>query len=189
MRALLLIGCLTLLSFTQHLYADSEAAAEPAGYAIQPGDILQISVWKEEGLQSETIVAPDGMASFPLVGHLMAAGKTPAQFEQEIAAALTKYIPEPEVNVAIRQLNGYKIYVIGKVNRVGEYVVNRDVDVMQALAMAGGMNPYADLKDIKVLRRGTSGEAVIPFNYNDIENGRNLESNIVLQAGDVVVVP
>ena len=158
-------------------------------YAIQPGDVLFVSVWNEEQLQREELVRPDGGFSYPLVGDVQAAGKSVPQLTEEIKQRLSKFIPDPVVTVEIRQLNGNKVYVIGKVNRPGEFPVTRSVDVVQALAMAGGMTPYAATGKIKVLRREGGRIKAIPFDYGDIEKGRNLEQNIVLKAGDVVVVP
>ncbi|HEB77278.1 MAG TPA: polysaccharide export protein [Methylothermaceae bacterium] len=171
--------------------AENEAAVdENTAYRIHPGDTLLISVWREENLQREVIVRPDGGLSFPLVNDLQAAGKTLEELRAELTERLGRFIPDPVVTVEARQLLGNKIYVIGKVNRPGEFPVNRNVDVVQALAMAGGMTPYAAVNKIKILRRSGDGTlAAIPFEYGDIEKGENLEQNIVLQAGDVVVVP
>ncbi|WJW75210.1 polysaccharide biosynthesis/export family protein [Thiohalobacter sp. IOR34] len=184
----LLIGALFV---SASALADATAPSQDkAGYAIQPGDVLAISVWKEEGLQREVVVRPDGALSFPLVDEIEAAGKTVPAIQAEISKRLERFIPDPVVTVEIRQLLGNKVYVIGKVNRPGEFPMNRYMDVVQALAMAGGMTPYAAVNKIKILRRQADGKlSAIPFEYGDIEKGRNLEQNIILQAGDVVVVP
>jgi polysaccharide export outer membrane protein len=158
-------------------------------YVVQPGDVLQISVWKEPDLQREAVVRPDGLFSMPLVGDVQAAGHSVAQIRADLAKKLATYIPDANVHVAILQLNGNKIYVVGKVNRPGEFAVARDVDVMQALTMAGGTARFAALDEIIVLRRHGAVATAIPFDYSDVEQGRRLEQNIVLQAGDVVVVP
>ncbi|MFA7387178.1 MAG: SLBB domain-containing protein, partial [Thiohalobacteraceae bacterium] len=107
----------------------------------------------------------------------------------EIAGQLKRYIPDPSVTVAIMQLSGNKVYVIGKVNRPGEFVATRQVDVVQALSMAGGMTPYAAVNKIHILRRTGNKQSAIPFAYGDIEKGQDLEQNVLLRAGDVVVVP
>lgn len=166
----------------------SATPAEDA-YLIEPGDVLGISVWREEGLEKSVIVRPDGGLSFPLVGNVQASGKSIEQLQAEVADKLSKFIPEPSVTVAVQQLSGNKIYVIGKVNRPGEFPVIRKVDVVQALAMAGGMTPYAAANKIRILRRDGRSQTAIPFAYGDIEKGEQLEQNIVLQAGDVVIVP
>lgn len=167
------------------------SAAEPAAdmYLIQPGDVLEISVWREENLTKAVIVRPDGGLSFPLVGNVLASGKSIEQLQTEVANKLKRFIPDPSVSVAVQELSGNKVYVIGKVNRPGEFAVTRQIDVVQALSMAGGMTPYAAANKIKILRREDGRQTALPFAYGDIEKGENMEQNIVLQAGDTVLVP
>lgn len=184
---LLSIMLLTLQLFQLSQAADSTVVEDV--YKIQPGDILEISVWKEENLLREVLVRPDGGLSFPLVGNIQAAGKSVEGLQTEIADRLTKYIPDPVVTVSTRQLNGNKIYVIGKVARPGEFVASRYMDVVQALSVAGGMTPYAASNKVKVLRRENGKLTAIPFRYGDIEKGEDLEQNIILQSGDVILVP
>ncbi len=169
--------------------AEESPAPAGAGYGVQPGDILEVSVWREEGLQKELAVRPDGGFSFPLAGEITAQGRTAEEIRKEVADKLAKFIPDPVVSVAVQKVEGNRVYVIGKVNRPGEFTVNRYVDVLQALSMAGGLNPFAAVNDIKILRRNNGQETAIPFRYADIERGRDLEQNVLLQAGDVVVVP
>ena len=164
-------------------------AQAPDGYDVKPGDMLNISVWGEAELQGDVLVAPDGAFSFPLVGHVDARGRTAAELQQTVTERLGAYIAAPVVNVSIVQVNGNKIYVIGQVNGPGEFVMNPAVDVLQALSMAGGTTPFAALDDIRILRRSPSGQAALPFRYSEVLRGRNLEQNIQLQSGDVVVVP
>jgi polysaccharide export outer membrane protein len=172
------------------VFAQGEEAVSPAsGYAVQPGDILEISVWKEEGLQQEVLVTPDGRLSFPLVGNIEAQGQTVQQLSRLVAEKIGKFIPDPAVTVSLKENLGNRIYVIGKVNRPGEFPINRYVDVMQALSMAGGMTAFADRDDIRILRRNGMTQQAIPFDYDEVEEGENLEQNIILKAGDVVVVP
>jgi polysaccharide export outer membrane protein len=158
-------------------------------YMAQPGDILEVSVWKEEGLQREVLVRPDGRISFPLAGEIDADGKSIQELQQELVERLGRYIPEPVVTVTVNQVLGNKIYVIGKVNKPGEFVVTQEVDVVKALSMAGGLSTFADSNEVKVLRRTDGEQAVFPFNYGELEEGRGLEQNIILQSGDVVIVP
>jgi polysaccharide export outer membrane protein len=170
---------------------EESAAAETVAtvYVIQPGDVLQILVWKEKDLQAEFAVRPDGGMNFPLVGEILAFGKTVEQLQKEIATKLSKYVPDPVVTVVVKQSAGYKIYVVGKVSRPGEFIATRNMDVMQALSMAGGLTPYASENKIKILRRENGVLKSIPFRYSRVEKGNDLEQNIVLQGGDVVVVP
>jgi polysaccharide export outer membrane protein len=158
-------------------------------YKIQPGDVLQVSVWKEEDLTRQVIVRPDGQITFPLVGEARAAGNSIEDLRLLISDRLMKYIPDPVVTVSVGQLAGNTIYVIGKVNRPGVFPIVRNVDVMQALSMAGGTSTYAALNDIKILRRQDGELNAMSFKYAEVEKGKRLEQNIVLQAGDVVVVP
>jgi polysaccharide export outer membrane protein len=158
-------------------------------YRIQPGDVLEISVWKEESLLREVLIRPDGGMSFPLAGDVQAAGKSIEELRAVVSERLAKYIPDPVVTVSTQQLNGNKVYVIGKVQRPGEFVANRYMDVVQALSVAGGMTPYAAANKIKILRRSNGKLTAIPFKYGDIEKGENLGQNIILQSGDVVLVP
>jgi polysaccharide export outer membrane protein len=160
-----------------------------ADYVIQPGDFLEVSVWKEKDLQRDLLVRPDGGLNFPLVGEVIATGKSVEQLQKELASKLSKYVPDPVVTVAVKQSLGNKIYVVGKVTRPGEFVANRNMDVMQALSMAGGPTPYASVNKIKILRRVNGELKSIPFKYSRVEKGEDLEQNIVLQGGDVVVVP
>jgi len=158
-------------------------------YVIQPGDVLQILVWKEKDLQAEVMVRPDGGLNFPLVGEISASGKTVEQLQKELSDRLTKYVPDPVVTVIVKQGLGNKIYVIGKVNKPGEFIATRNMDVMQALSIAGGPTPYASVNNIKILRRINGEQQTFRFKYSHVEKGRDLEQNIILQSGDVVVVP
>jgi polysaccharide export outer membrane protein len=165
------------------------AMAQDPNYTVKPGDTLSISVWKEPDLQKETLVRPDGSFSFPLVGEVDAKGKTVADLNKVVSQKLAKFISDPVVTVSIQEIKGNKVYVIGQVNKPGEFIMNPSVDVMQVLSMAGGTTPFASLGDIVILRRTPAGKQSLPFRYNDVVKGRKMDQNIDLQAGDVVVVP
>ena len=167
----------------------TDVMAQDANYTVKPGDMLSISVWKEPDLQRPALVRPDGSFSFPLVGEVDAKGKTVADLNKLMAQRLAKYISDPVVTVSIQEIKGNKVYVIGQVNRPGEFIMNPTVDVMQALSMAGGTTPFAALGDIVVLRRTPAGKQSLPFRYNDVVRGKRMDQNIDLQSGDVVVVP
>lgn len=176
------------------LLAGPAVAADPAPvrdpYRVNPGDVLQITVWKEVDLQRELLVNPDGHFAFPLAGDMVAEGKTVEQIRVELTEKLTRFIPDVVVTVAALQLNGNKIYVLGQVNRPGEFIMTRTVDVMQAISMAGGPTAFAAVDDIRILRRGVQGSQIaIPFRYKAVQEGSKLEQNILLRAGDTVVVP
>lgn len=186
----LLGGCAPTPTTGDDAAAPAPTAATPAsGYLIGPEDVLDISVWREEGLQREVLVRPDGGISFPLAGEVAVAGRTPEAVQQEIAERLRRYIPQAVVTVSVKQIAGYRVYVIGKVNNPGQFTVGRYVDVIQALTLAGGLTPYAREGDIKIIRRNGSGESVFPFQYSAVKNGELLDQNIMLYSGDVVVVP
>jgi polysaccharide biosynthesis/export protein len=180
-------------AFSTALWAQIGRGPAPGGdYEIGPEDLLEISVWKEKDLQKEVLVRPDGWLSFPLVGDIQVSRKTAKQVEEEIRERLRKYIPDPNVSVSIKKIAGYKIFVIGKVNKQGEYVVGRYVDVVQVLSLAGGLTPFADESGIRIIRKsvdGNSPETVFRFNYGDVKRGRALDQNILLKSGDVVIVP
>lgn len=163
--------------------------AQEVGYTVKPGDTLVISVWKEPDLQGEVLVTPDGAFAFPLVGQIEARGKTVTQLQQAITERLSKYISDPVVTVSVRDIRGNKVYVIGQVNKPGEFIVNPRVDVMQALSMAGGTTPFASLGNIIILRRKGTQQEALRFDFTEVAKGKNLGQNIELTAGDVVVVP
>lgn len=166
------------------------AAVPDQPYTVEPGDTLQVSVWKEPELQRLVLVQPDGMFSFPLCGQLDSRGKTVGQLQQEIGQHLARFITDPVVTVSLQKIGGNRVYVIGQVNKPGDFIVNPRVNVMQAISMAGGTTPFASKGNIKVIRRTANGtQEALPFNYNDVIHGNDLAQNITLQAGDVVVVP
>jgi polysaccharide export outer membrane protein len=165
------------------------AGIDPATYRVGAEDVLEISVWREEDLKKEALVRPDGGISYPLIGEVQAAGKTVLEIQEEISKRIEKFIPDPAVSVAILKVGSQRVYVIGKVNKPGDFPVGRYVDVLQALSMAGGLTPFADANDIRVMRREGERQVVLPFEYSRVVRGQKLEQNLQLRAGDVVVVP
>jgi polysaccharide biosynthesis/export protein len=165
------------------------AQQAPATYAVKPGDLLIVNVWKEPDLQGPVLVRPDGKFTIPLVGEVDANGRSVSDLQKTVTERLTKYIADPVVTVSVQEVRGNKVYVIGQVTKPGEFVVNPQVDVMQALSMAGGGTPFAQLNDVKILRRTGAVQQALRFDYTEVLKGRRLEQNIILQAGDVVVVP
>ena len=158
-------------------------------YRVNAGDTLEISVWKEEDLQREVLIRPDGGMSFPLAGEIRAEGRTVAQIREDLQARLARYIPDLVLTVTVTDVSGNRIFVVGQVTEPGVFIMNPDLDVMQALSLAGGTTPFASLKDIKILRRQGNERTAIAFDFTDVSRGQSLEQNIVLQSGDVVVVP
>jgi len=167
------------------------AAQQVAGleYRIGPEDVLHISVWKEDDLDRKVLVRPDGGVSFPLVGDIQVSGRTPLEVQDEIRSRLARYVPDAEVTVSVDKISGYTIFVLGEVNKPGQFTLGRYVDVVQALTLAGGTTPYASERNMQILRRKDGREVTYRFDFRDIKRGRDLKQNIILQSGDVVVVP
>jgi polysaccharide export outer membrane protein len=164
------------------------SVADP-GYRLGAEDVMLISVWKDEQLTREVVVRPDGMFSFPLVGDIQAEDRTVEEIRTDLVKRLVKYIPNPNVSVAVMKVLSYKIYVVGRVNKPGEYLIGHYTDVLQALSLAGGLTPFAAENDIKVIRRVRGQQQVFPVRYGDLRKGQDLEQNILLQRGDTVMVP
>jgi len=158
-------------------------------YKLHAGDKVQVSVWKEEEMQRLAIIRPDGKFSFPLAGEVQAAGRTADQIRMEIEGRLQKYIPEPVVTVTVEEVGGNRIYVIGQVKKPGMFVMNPQLTVLQALSLAEGATPFAKLDDIMVIRRTGATQTTLPFRYSQVTEGKSLGQNILLESGDVIVVP
>jgi len=166
-----------------------EAPNTDLGYQLGPEDVLLISVWKDEHLTREVVVRPDGLISFPLVGDVPAEGRTVEELRLDLAKRLIKFIPAVNLTVAVVKPLSYKVYVVGRVAKPGEFLVGHYTDVLQALSLAGGLTPFAAENDIKVVRRVMGQQHTFPFRYGDVRKGMDLEQNIILQRGDVVMVP
>lgn len=162
---------------------------DEATYRVGPEDVLEISVWREDALKKEVLVRPDGGLSYPLIGDMHAAGKSVNEIRGEIAKRLEKFIPDPVVSVTVLKVGSQRVYVVGKVNKPGEFLVGRYVDVLQALSMAGGLTQFADSNEIRVMRREGERQLVLPFEYGRVTRGQKLEQNVQLRGGDVIVVP
>jgi polysaccharide biosynthesis/export protein len=193
----LMFGLALICSCTPHVSPVTEAQAavataatpEQDKYLLGPEDAIEISVWKEPDLTKQLVVRPDGKITYPLIGEVQAAGQTVKQLQDEILKRLEKFVTDAHVTVILLKAQNYKIYVTGKANRPGEFVVGKPVNVMQAIAMAGGLTPFASPGSIMVLRTVAGQEMVYPFNYKEVAKGQFLEQNRILLPGDVVVVP
>jgi len=167
-----------------------QAQATTADYRLHAGDKLEVAVWKEIEMQKpNVIVRPDGKFSFPLAGDIQAAGKTVAEVRQDIETRLKKFIPEPVVTVGVVEVGGNVAYVIGQVGKPGAFVMNPTLNVLQALSMAGGATPFAKLDSIIIIRSDQGGQHTLPFRYEQVSSGKDLAQNVILESGDVVVVP
>jgi polysaccharide export outer membrane protein len=166
----------------------SLAITDPS-YALRAGDLLRVTVWKEDELDRDVLILPDGTIDFPLIGSFTAAGQSTSQLQKTIKSKLKPFIPSASVTVVVKETRGNVVSVMGQVGRPGDVVMNRALTVVQALSQVGGLTPYADDDSIVVLRTVDGKETAIPFDYSDIANGRNLDSNIRLMPGDVIIVP
>ncbi len=154
-------------------------------YVIGPEDSLLIRVWREPELSGQFPVRPDGRISLPLVNEIQAAGLTPEQLAAAITQGLGKYMTQPEVNVAVVQVNSKKYYVIGEVAKPGPYPLTVPTTVLEALITAGGFRDFANPKKVIILR----GAQRLKFNYKEVVAGKHTEQNIVLESGDKIIVP
>lgn len=179
-------GLLTIVLISGTTFAGD---ANDQTYKIGPGDVLEISVWKDESLSRQVIVPPDGKISFPLVGDVNTSQLTVGDLRTKIKEKLSEYVHDAPVSVMFLQVNSLKAYVIGKVNNPGEFDITMDTTVIQLLAKAKGLNPFASEGRIHVLRQSGGKTEKIPFDYKEALKGEKLEQNIIVQRGDVVVVP
>ena len=186
-----ILGCTPPVSHLTEAQAAAAVVATPDQdkYLLGPEDAIEISVWKEPDLTKQLVVRPDGKITYPLIGELQAAGRTVKQLQEEILKRLEKFVTDAHVTVILLKAQNYKIYVTGKVNKPGDFLTGKPVNVMQAISMAGGLTPFASPGSIMVIRSMGGKEEVFPFNYKEVAKGQIFEQNRILLPGDVVVVP
>jgi len=186
-----LSGCVPPPSQLAGAQAAAAAVATPDQdkYLLGPEDAIEISVWKEPDLTKQLVVRPDGKITYPLIGEVQASGRTVKQLQEDILKRLEKYVTDAHVTVILLKAQNYKIYVTGKVNKPGDFMTGKPVNVMQAISMAGGLTPFASPGSIMVIRSVGGTEETYPFNYKEVARGFMLEQNRMLLPGDVVVVP
>lgn len=166
-------------------------------YRVAPGDVLEVFVWKEPELSREVRVRPDGHLTVPLIGDLFAVGKTPRALAAELAEQLGQYVTSPVVTVTLKESVVLRFFVVGEVNKPGEFPLLGRTTVMQAFALAGGFREYTKPDAVKILRqelqvvggRARTQETAVTVNYKSLAQGQNLQMDLVLKPGDVVVVP
>ncbi|SME90651.1 polysaccharide biosynthesis/export family protein [Desulfovibrio gilichinskyi] len=160
------------------------------GYRLGPEDVIEISVWGDKELVREVVVRPDGGVSFPLTGDLKAGGLTVDELRKEVQKRIIAFVPDAPVTVILRKVESPKVYVMGKVNNPKVLILGQDISVVQALAMSGGLSPFAASGSIKVISRFPDGtQKVVNFDYDQFADGANLAQNVLLKPGDTVVVP
>jgi len=165
----------------------TNAATANPNYVIGPQDVLDISVWKEEQLTKTVPVRPDGKISMPLLNDVQAAGLTPTQLAGQITESLKKFVTDPQVTIIVREINSQRVYLLGEVARAGAYPLLPNMTVLQALSSAGGFTQFANVKKIYVLRVENGKQQKFPFNYKHALESP--DENILLKAGDTIVVP
>lgn len=204
-RSGLLCGALLLVVVAQDLLASQSAPAKnggkpsassavappapPAGYVIGPEDVLGIVFWREPDMGGEATVRPDGRITLPVIGEIAAQGLTPEELKIRLEQAAAKYLSGPTVAVVVKQMNSQKVYITGQVTTPGSYALTGPRSVMQLIALAGGLTEFADKKSITIMRTENGKTSSFKFNYGDVSRGKKLEQNIMLRAGDTVVVP
>lgn len=172
---------MTILAYSPSIYAES--------FYVGPGDVLEVSVWRDENLSRELVITPDGILSFPLIGDVDVANMSVSEIRMVISKKLAEYVPDASVAVMVKQINSLKAYVIGQVKNPGVFPITLETRVMQVLAMAQGLTPFASERDIHILRYKKGGTEKIRFDYKAVLKGNNLEQDIRLKRGDVIVVP
>jgi polysaccharide export outer membrane protein len=187
--SLLVIGWALSLQASAQAQAPAQTQASTPEYKVQAGDTIDVSVWKEEDLKLTAVIRPDGKFSFPLAGEVQASGRTATEIRSDIENRLKVYISDPVVTVSVPIVDGNRIYVIGQVTKPGMFVMNPRVNVVQALSLSGGTTPFAKLDDILVIRTVNGVQRAIPFRYSLVTSGKDLSQNIMLESGDVVLVP
>ncbi|MGH9563282.1 MAG: polysaccharide biosynthesis/export family protein [Terracidiphilus sp.] len=165
------------------------AATQDPSYVIGAQDVLDVDVWKEKELTRTVEVRPDGRISLPLLNDVQASGLTPMQLAANISDGLKKFITDPQVTVIVTQINSQRVYILGEVTKPGAYPLLPGMNVLQALSSAGGFTMFANTKKIYVLRQQAGKQKKFPFNYKDVISGKRTDQNIVLRAGDQIVVP
>jgi polysaccharide export outer membrane protein len=161
----------------------------PPGFVIGPDDVLSIVYWREKDLSADVVVRPDGMISLPLLNEIKAEGLTPEQLRQLLTTAAAKFVEEPTVSIVVKAINSRKVYVNGQVGKPGPYALSGPMTVLQLIATAGGVAEYAKKSKILIIRNDAGKTVALPFNYEEVMEGKRLQQNIELRPGDTIIVP
>ncbi len=158
-------------------------------YKVGRGDVLEIITWKEPDFSRDVIVRVDGKISFPLLDDIDAAGRTTKEIRDELTEKLKVYVTAPVVSVSVKAAESQKVYIIGEIMQPGEYPLIKRLTVIQALAMAKGFTEWASKSDIVLIRTENGNQRIIPIDYNAIADGENPDSNVILKADDIILIP
>lgn len=169
--------------------AQAEVVADSDSYIIGPEDVLYIHVWREETLSRTVPVRMDGNISLPIIHDIKAAGLTPLQLKEALTTRLKEFIESPNVSVTVTEANSFKVFVTGQVRTPGVYRLRSETTVLQIIPMAGGFTDWANQKKILIIRKEDGKEKRITVNYKKIMKGDDPRSNIILKAGDTIIVP
>ena len=199
----LLVGLVLLVSCTSNVpsvrtltkYYENEketdkiTASYLGSYVIGPGDVLAVDVWREAELSKEVTVRLDGKISLPLINDVQAAELTCEELQSRIGEKYQDFIDVPSVSVTLLQSNSRKVYILGKVNNPGEYPLHKDLTFLQAISLAGGLGPWADPSDIRIVRKIEGVERTFRIDYDAIVTGKDLTQNVHLRPDDTIFVP
>jgi polysaccharide export outer membrane protein len=169
--------------------AKDPARIPPPDYVIGPEDVLTVVFWREKDLSGDVIVRPDGKISLPLLNEFIAAGLTPDQLRENVLAAADRYVQDPNLSIVVKEIKSRRVFITGMVSKPGPYSLMAPTTVVQLIAMAGGLQDYADKKNIAIMRTQDGRPVSFRFNYKDVIGGKNLQQNIELKPGDTVIVP
>lgn len=184
------IALLALVSACSPRPSYDYKAESATGYRVGPGDVLRIHVWKHDELSQQVNVRPDGAVSLPLLGDVAAAGRTVEEITTDLSKRLTRFFQDnPPVTVQVSEVHSYRVFVVGEVQRGGEFTPRSEVTVLQGLSLAGGFTRFADTNHIVIVRRDARGTRRIPFSLDAVVRDGALEQDLALQTGDTVVVP
>jgi polysaccharide export outer membrane protein len=168
----------------------------PADYVIGTDDILIVMFRREKDMSAEVTVRPDGKITLPLLNDVQATGLTPDQLREKVTEEAKRLVEDPSVTVIVKQINSRKVFITGQVAKPGAYPFGTRMTVLQLIAMAGGLGEFAKGKDILILRetpavagRPGAQPTTFKFNYDEVQKGKNLASNLELKPGDTVIVP
>lgn len=189
----LAVPCMTMPGCAQIVPQEREYET-PSEFLLGPEDVLEIAVWKNQDLTKTVAIRPDGLISMPIVGDIQAAGLSANELAQRIGDRLKQFVQNPAVSVNVKELNSYTVYVMGEVAKPGKFQLKSYVTVLQAISMAGGFTEYAKKSKLQVVRIKPNGnhklhESHIPIRYDELVAGKSESGNIVLLAGDTVLVP
>lgn len=168
--------------------AQTAAARPTQEYTLGPDDVLAVVYWGDKDLSAEVVVRPDGFISLPLLNDVEALGLTPTQLAERVAKLAAVYLEEPAVTVVVKQINSRKVFITGEVGKPGQYQLGGPTTVLQLIAMAGGLTPFAKTETIAIIRSSANGPVTFTFNYKKAARLEDLDGNIVLMPGDTVIV-